>query len=108
MGRTMNSTSQDVLGEFMSDKNREALGEKADTIEANNDNFLPDEEKAKNTFGEETVSKDDKRYLIARQALSAAVTVPLFICALISVFYMLSRVVPYMVVLVKRFFVAIA
>jgi hypothetical protein len=105
----MQDDSENILSDFMSNKNREVLGEKTDTMEANNDNFLPDEVKIKKIFsGEASANNNDKAYVAARKALNMAITIPIFACALVSVFYLLLKFTPYILIIIRKLFISLA
>ena len=90
------SDSNDVLNNFMTNKNREALGEKADTVEEKDDNFLAEPEKMKQTFtGETSSNESDKAYMYARRALSLILTIPILMGGIASLFYLLLKSGPY-------------
>jgi hypothetical protein len=105
----MQNDSESVLGDFMNNKNKEILGEKTDEIKVNDDNFLPNEVKIKKIFsGEASTNNDDKAYAAARKVLSMAITIPIFVCALTSVFYLLLKSAPYILIVIRKLFISLA
>ncbi|MDR2760689.1 MAG: hypothetical protein LBB09_02475 [Rickettsiales bacterium] len=105
----MNTTSDEILSDFMSVKNKEALGEKIDGIGEKGDNFLPDQEKLKQSFtGESINSKESDAYLTARKILNMLVTAPLLLGGLFSAYYILMKILPFTVSFIKKFFAALA
>jgi hypothetical protein len=99
----MDGDSDKILGEFMQKQNMGALGEKVETIEDNSDNFLPDSEKSKNNFNDgEKLNKDDTAYEVAKKTLGVALTIPILIGGLVSLFYLLIKFMPYLLFLIKK------
>jgi hypothetical protein len=100
----MDTTSDEILSDFMSVKNKEALGEKVAGVGEKSDNFLPEQEKLKQSFtGESINSKESEAYLMARKILNVLVTAPILIGGLVSAYYILMKTIPFAVQLIKRF-----
>jgi hypothetical protein len=99
--------AEEVLNNFMLVKNKEILGEKVETVIENDDNFLDDPLKTKNTFSNESISKDDKALLVARKVMNTLFTIPIFIGGIFSVFYILIKIGPMFLSFIRGLFLGL-
>lgn len=98
------STSEELLNNFMHNKNKEYLGEKVEKMEKNDDdNFLDENQKAMNTFsGDSAISDDDKGEAIIRKTINTLVSSLILVCGLASAFYIISKIMPSVLQFIKR------
>ncbi|MBO4957015.1 MAG: hypothetical protein J6C50_04230 [Rickettsiales bacterium] len=97
-------TSDEILNNFMVNKNKEALGEKVEKEAEINDNFLGEVDKAMNTFTGESPSNNDNGLLAARKALSAFLTIPIVMGGLFSAFYIVLKLGPSVLNFIRKLF----
>lgn len=96
------STSEELLNNFMHGKNKEYLGEKTENLEKDDDNFLNDNQKTMNTFdGRSAVDNEDKGSAILKRIITSVVTIIVLLCAMISAFYILLKIIPTLFAFVK-------
>jgi hypothetical protein len=103
----MPTTSDEFLNNYMSDKNREALGEKVDNIGKRDDNFLAEEVKFKQSFTDDSAIEEERGsglYATMKQILRASLIIPLLVSALAAVFYMIIIIGPAFLNLLRSIF----
>lgn len=88
------STSNEILNNYMTNKNKEALGEKVKSEAKADDNFLADPEKTMNTFKGESSSNSDNGLLMARRIMNTFLTIPILIGGIFSAFYLVLKLGP--------------
>jgi hypothetical protein len=106
----MPTTSDEFLSDYMSDKNREALGEKVEGVKREDDNFLAEEVKLKQSFTEESAMEDDRVagvYAIMKRILKTSLILPLLVGALGSIFYVLVRIGPLFLSFLRKMIIGI-
>lgn len=96
------SDSNDILNSFMSNKNKEALGEKVEGEQIIDDNFLTDPFKATNTFKGESMSNNDQGLLMAKKTLNVFLQIPIIIGGIFSAFYIVMKLGPTILNLIKK------
>jgi hypothetical protein len=98
----MSTTSDEILNDFMENKNKEVLGEKIENIEED-DNFLPEKNKPLLSDNEERDSAVEEKLIpYLKHLLVTALTVPLFVGGIISGFYILMKLIPTAIEFFKR------
>ena len=96
---------ENTIDNFMTIQNKKVLGEKIEQPQDNNDNFLTDPNKMRQTFGEETIStRDNKAYYWLRKILNILLSLPIIVGGAVSLVYMLFKLGPYLIFLIKRIF----
>ena len=98
------SSSDELLNAFMINKNKEVLGEKIEQKTEKNDNFLNEITGATNRFMGESISNSDNSVLVAKKALSAALTVPIIMGGIFSGFYIVLKVGPSVLQFIRKVF----
>lgn len=97
------SEENEMLNSFMTNKNKEALGEKIEGQINSDDNFLDEGQKAMNTFkGEAPVNSNDKTLMVAKQAMNTLIAIPILIGGIVSVFYVLMTIGPSILSFLRR------
>ena len=97
-----------IVDSFMLKQNKRTLSEKIEQENNKDDNFIVNINKIRQTFGEETISsRDNKAYYWFRRILNMILSLPIIVGGVVSFLYMLFKLGPYLIFLIKRIFFAI-
>ncbi|MDR2778482.1 MAG: hypothetical protein LBB13_03220 [Rickettsiales bacterium] len=95
-----------VLSDFMANKNKEALGEKASETEATDDNYLADDKVAIAGFSDGSIPKNEKALATFRRIMNIALMVPILLGAIFMVLYFLAKIGPSIIFFIRNIFIA--
>lgn len=99
--------TEELLNNFMITKNKEALGEKIEKKEVEDDNFLDDKNKIINTFKGESPSNSDNGLLAAKKAMNTFLIVPILVGGIFSAFYVLLKIGPVILSFFRRLLIGL-
>lgn len=86
--------SDDVMSEFMINKNKENLGEETTVVNKVDDNFLTKSDTAKSGFNDESVSKEDKSAAMLKYVISMIMSTLILVAIVFSAFFILAKIGP--------------
>ena len=89
----------------MSNKNKEVLGEKVVADNENDDNYLANPEIVKSSFSNESISKDDKAAMVAKNIINTLITIPIIIGSIFFVLFLLIKIGPSILNFIRGFFI---
>lgn len=97
--------SEKTMSDFMSNKNKEVLGEKVVADNENDDNYLANPEIVKSSFSNESISKDDKAAMVAKNIINTLITIPIIIGSIFFVLFLLIKIGPSILNFIRGFFI---
>lgn len=97
--------SEKTMSDFMSNKNKEVLGEKVVADNENDDNYLASPEIVKSSFSNESISKDDKAAMVAKNIINTLITIPIIIGSIFFVLFLLIKIGPSILNFIRGFFI---
>ena len=97
--------SEKTMSDFMSNKNKEVLGEKVVVDNENDDNYLTNPEIVKSSFSNESISKDDKAAMVAKNIINTLITIPIIIGSIFFVLFLLIKIGPSILNFIRGFFI---
>ena len=97
--------SEKTMSDFMSNKNKEVLGEKVIADNEKDDNYLTNPEIVKSSFSNESISKDDKAAMVAKNIINTLITIPILIGSIFFVLFLLIKVGPSILNFIRGFFI---
>ncbi len=97
--------SEKTMSDFMSNKNKEVLGEKVVADNENDDNYLTNPEIVKSSFSNESISKDDKAAMVAKNIINTLITIPIIIGSIFFVLFLLIKIGPSILNFIRGFFI---
>ena len=104
------ATSQELLNDFMNKQNKEFVGEKVATsgTNDNNDDFIPDAEKAKKFDTAFNAVSGDKSYIAARKTLSTILQIPIIVGGMMSCIYILMKLTPFVIEYLRKLLIMLS
>ena len=97
--------SEKTMSDFMSNKNKEVLGEKVVADNENDDNYLTNPEIVKSSFSNKSISKDDKAAMVAKNIINTLITIPIIIGSIFFVLFLLIKIGPSILNFIRGFFI---
>lgn len=102
------SDSEKLMKDFMSTKNKEILGEEITSNEDVDDNYLAENNTVKNSFSNESVSKDDKAAAIMKNIMNTMIAVPILIGSIFLVFLLITKIGPSILNFIRKFLIRLS
>ena len=97
--------SEKTMSDFMSNKNKEVLGEKVVADNENDDNYLTNPESVKSRLSNDSISKDDQAAMVAKNIINTLITIPIIIGSIFFVLFLLIKIGPSILNFIRGFFI---
>lgn len=102
------SDSEKLMNDFMSNKNKEVLGESVVIESDNDDNYLADTSIIKSGFSNESVSEDDKTTAVVRNIMNTMIAIPILIGSIFFVLFLVMKIGSSVLNFIRGFFIRLS